>query len=249
LGLAGSLVVGLLELFVTHGQNRFYRELEEWMSGFTRIGLGGAEGQSLGAAALVSFLERFETQLTGLQQFYHQRDELRDQEASAAERRSLALGQEVERLTGLLGSDRDQLSATLAAERETAAQALAGVERAIVGLNEGQAKLFEAPCHDPALLPALERLADGQARLIALAEAGAPDETALQSSLERLIGEQSRLITLIESSNETSSAMAGRMATLSQALERLAEGQSRLPEQADTGRAPPRTTAVDDPEA
>ncbi|QFQ89411.1 hypothetical protein F8A10_18795 [Paracoccus kondratievae] len=249
LGLAGSLVVGLLELFVTHGQNRFYRELEEWMSGFTRIGLGGAEGQSLGEAALVSFLERFETQLTGLQQFYHQRDELRDQEASAADRRSLALAQEVERLTGLLGSDRDQLSATLAAERETAAQALAGVERAIVGLNEGQAKLFEAPRHDPALLPALERLADGQARLIALAEAGAPDETALQSSLERLIGEQSRLITLIEGSNETSSAMAGRMATLSQALERLAEGQSRLPEQADTGRAPPRTTAVDDPEA
>jgi hypothetical protein len=30
LGLAGSLVVGLLELFASHGQNRFYRELEEW---------------------------------------------------------------------------------------------------------------------------------------------------------------------------------------------------------------------------
>jgi hypothetical protein len=32
LGLAGSLVVGLLELFSGHGQNRFYRELEEWLS-------------------------------------------------------------------------------------------------------------------------------------------------------------------------------------------------------------------------
>ena len=32
LGLAGSLVVGLLELFAGHGQNRFYRELEEWLS-------------------------------------------------------------------------------------------------------------------------------------------------------------------------------------------------------------------------
>ena len=29
LGLAGSLLVGLLELFAGHGQNRFYRELEE----------------------------------------------------------------------------------------------------------------------------------------------------------------------------------------------------------------------------
>ena len=31
LGLAGSLVVGLLELFAGHGQNRFYMELEEWL--------------------------------------------------------------------------------------------------------------------------------------------------------------------------------------------------------------------------
>lgn len=39
LGLAGSLVVGLLELFAGHGQNRFYRELEEWLSSITRLGL------------------------------------------------------------------------------------------------------------------------------------------------------------------------------------------------------------------
>ena len=32
LGLSGSLVVGLLELFASHAQNRFYRELEEWLS-------------------------------------------------------------------------------------------------------------------------------------------------------------------------------------------------------------------------
>ncbi|MEM1360963.1 MAG: biopolymer transporter ExbB [Pseudomonadota bacterium] len=45
LGLAGSLVVGLLELFASHGQNRFYRELEEWLSTFTRLGFAGAEGE------------------------------------------------------------------------------------------------------------------------------------------------------------------------------------------------------------
>ena len=39
LGLAGSLVVGLLELFAGHGQNRFYMELEEWISSFTRVSL------------------------------------------------------------------------------------------------------------------------------------------------------------------------------------------------------------------
>ncbi|MFY0617269.1 biopolymer transporter ExbB [Shimia sp.] len=55
LGLAGSLVVGLLELFASHGQNRFYRELEEWLSSITRVGFtsGDSEGgdvQVLGAA-------------------------------------------------------------------------------------------------------------------------------------------------------------------------------------------------------
>ena len=43
LGLAGSLVVGLLELFASHGQNRFYRELEEWLSTITRLGFSAAD--------------------------------------------------------------------------------------------------------------------------------------------------------------------------------------------------------------
>ena len=37
LGLAGSLVVGILELFAGHGQNRFYMELEEWLSSISKI--------------------------------------------------------------------------------------------------------------------------------------------------------------------------------------------------------------------
>ncbi|MBK5934632.1 hypothetical protein C8N32_103238 [Rhodovulum imhoffii] len=43
LGLAGSLVVGLLELFAAHGQNRFYRELEEWLSSITLLGFTEAD--------------------------------------------------------------------------------------------------------------------------------------------------------------------------------------------------------------
>ena len=46
LGLAGSLVVGLLELFAGHGQNRFYRELEEWLSSITRVGFSSGDGDS-----------------------------------------------------------------------------------------------------------------------------------------------------------------------------------------------------------
>jgi hypothetical protein len=61
LGLAGSLVVGLLELFAGHGQNRFYRELEEWLSTITRIGFASgdelataSEGDASGAVAHIA---------------------------------------------------------------------------------------------------------------------------------------------------------------------------------------------------
>ncbi len=41
-GLAGSLVLGFLDLQATQGQNSFYNDLEEWLSGMTRHGT--AEG-------------------------------------------------------------------------------------------------------------------------------------------------------------------------------------------------------------
>src|SRR5690606_15591177 len=39
-GLAGSLVVGFLDLQAGHAANRFYNELEEWLSGMTRLSSG-----------------------------------------------------------------------------------------------------------------------------------------------------------------------------------------------------------------
>ena len=41
LGLAGSLVLGFLELQASHAHNRFYNELEEWLSGITELTPGG----------------------------------------------------------------------------------------------------------------------------------------------------------------------------------------------------------------
>ena len=63
LGLAGSLVVGLLELFAGHGQNRFYRELEEWLSSITRISFAGSDSEgetSVVAAVLDHMVEQME---------------------------------------------------------------------------------------------------------------------------------------------------------------------------------------------
>ncbi|MFQ5660377.1 MAG: flagellar motor protein MotA [Gammaproteobacteria bacterium] len=57
-GLAGSLVVGFLDLQAGHAQNRFINELEEWLSSSTRISSGiiGDEGGALGAPAYVQAL-------------------------------------------------------------------------------------------------------------------------------------------------------------------------------------------------
>ncbi|MCZ4354528.1 biopolymer transporter ExbB [Roseovarius aestuarii] len=69
LGLAGSLIVGLLELFVSHGQNRFYRELEEWMSTITRVGFAGADGEGSGEqSVLAGVIDHMGAQMDGLQQ-------------------------------------------------------------------------------------------------------------------------------------------------------------------------------------
>ncbi|VAW03625.1 MotA/TolQ/ExbB proton channel family protein, probably associated with flagella [hydrothermal vent metagenome] len=69
LGLAGSLIVGLLELFAGHGQNRFYRELEEWMSTITRLGLSGdGDGEGGGdQGALTRVMDYMAEQMEAMQ--------------------------------------------------------------------------------------------------------------------------------------------------------------------------------------
>ncbi|MCU0903700.1 MAG: biopolymer transporter ExbB [Tabrizicola sp.] len=66
LGLAGSLVLGLLELFAGHGQNRFSRELEEWLSSITRIGYAG-DGEGSDQNALGLLVDHMAQQLEELQ--------------------------------------------------------------------------------------------------------------------------------------------------------------------------------------
>ncbi len=44
LGLAGSLVLGFLDLQASHAHSRFYNELEEWLSGITDLSPGASAG-------------------------------------------------------------------------------------------------------------------------------------------------------------------------------------------------------------
>ena len=68
LGLAGSLVVGLLELFAGHGQNRFYQELEDWLSSITRIGFSAGEEGTPDHSAVAGVLDHITEQMDSFRQ-------------------------------------------------------------------------------------------------------------------------------------------------------------------------------------
>ena len=70
LGLAGSLVVGLLELFAGQAQNRFYRELEEWLSTITSFNVTVNEGNSsTDNTILLGIFERLGDQIELMERF------------------------------------------------------------------------------------------------------------------------------------------------------------------------------------
>src|SRR6056297_3169449 len=96
LGLAGSLVVGLLELFASHGQNRFYRELEEWMSTITRVGFSAGDGEGGGeTGAMAGVLDQMAEQMDNLQMVLTQSDVSR----AMVDEKLGVLADSIERLT------------------------------------------------------------------------------------------------------------------------------------------------------
>lgn len=123
LGLAGSLVVGLLELFASHGQNRFYRELEEWLSSITRLGFAGSdhEGPAEQGGA-IAVLEHMSGQLDRLEDIFVRGEAARSQS-----------DQRLERLVEALERTADGREADAAA-----------LDRALERLTSGQDRLAKA---------------------------------------------------------------------------------------------------------
>ncbi|MBI5165363.1 MAG: flagellar motor protein MotA [Magnetospirillum sp.] len=74
-GLAGSLVLGFLDLQAGRAQNTFYNELEEWLSTQTRLGSGAlAEDQHV-PAYIQALLEQTADSLDGLQRLIGRSEE------------------------------------------------------------------------------------------------------------------------------------------------------------------------------
>lgn len=182
LGLAGSLVVGILELFASHGQNRFYRELEEWLSSITRLGTAveseSGEGAALGA--VVSVLDSMAEQLEAMRSLHA------DAEAGRAQ---------LDQGLATLAEAVDRLSLRFEMESSTAAS--------------------------------LERLAEGQERLIALLEGQhAEPEAHLEAETRlRLRSMDIQLLRILEEMSagrqESIADLRTDLATLTQAVRQL----------------------------
>ena len=162
LGLSGSLVVGLLELFASHAQNRFYRELEEWLSSITKIGIAGVEPEEALTAANV---------LTVIGQTSEQIDALRETvEANVA--RAAETEARIGELVTLLAAPKPEapppvdnaLLERIAAAQERVAQILETRDEEAGGIDaETRARLRSI---DTQVLRILEDLAAGRQDLV-----------------------------------------------------------------------------------
>ena len=102
-GLASSLVLGFLDLQAGHAQNRFYNELEEWLSGMTRLSSGGphVDGETAVPAYVQALLEQTADGLERMQRALTESErERRQSSAQFGE-----LNTQLARLADLLGRE------------------------------------------------------------------------------------------------------------------------------------------------
>lgn len=113
-GLAGALVLGFVDLQASHAQNGFYNDLEEWLSGQTRLASGamGGDGEGSVPAYIQALLENTADSLDKLQRIMARGEE----ERRGADARLIELTEEVANLAehsrseqkGLIGLTRTQ---------------------------------------------------------------------------------------------------------------------------------------------
>jgi hypothetical protein len=101
-GLAGSLVLGFLDLQTGQAQNRFFNETEEWLAGLTRLPSGalGGDGEASVPAYVQALLEQTAESLEGLGRILQKGEESR-----------IATNAQLTRLAEKIGVLTDQMQA------------------------------------------------------------------------------------------------------------------------------------------
>ncbi len=104
-GLAGSLILGFLELSATQAQNRFYNDLEEWLAQLTRLSSGSinVEGDQPVPALIHALLEQTAESLEELQRIMARSEDGR----AAAESNLLSLAERVGMVADQMRAEQD----------------------------------------------------------------------------------------------------------------------------------------------
>ena len=103
-GLAGSLVLGFLDLQAGQAQNRFYNDLEEWLSSVTRLSSGAlAEGDQSVPAYVSALLEQAADSLDNLQRTMSHGEQSR----TSANTTLLVLADKLSTLTDQMRAEQD----------------------------------------------------------------------------------------------------------------------------------------------
>lgn len=187
LGLAGSLVVGLLELFAGHGQNRFYRELEDWLASITRVGFATGDGEGEGEnVAMAGLIDHLGAQIDVLQTIAAQGEFSRE----AFEGQLAALSAAFDRMGAQSEAALAHMAAQSAAQTAALTRLAEGQERLIAtlqGAEGGAASDAESRMRlrsiDVQLLKILEEMAAGRAETTAELRA---DLTTLTAAVRQL---------------------------------------------------------------
>ncbi|OYU39524.1 MAG: biopolymer transporter ExbB [Pseudorhodobacter sp. PARRP1] len=189
LGLAGSLVVGLLELFASHGQNRFARELEEWLSSITRVGFSSGDGEGGETGVTSAVLDHMSEQIEVMQSLFAQ----------------------------------------VEANRSGVEQALSGLEQGLADLTAAVAQLGQRAEAESGQTAALNRIAEGQERLIAAlvgAEGGAHSDAESRMRLRSIDVQLLRILEEITAGRQESIAdLRGDISALTASVRQLARNQ------------------------
>ena len=114
-GLGGSLVLGFLELQAGQAQNRFYNDLEDWLSTVTRLSAGAVgEGDQAVPAYIQALLEQTAESLETLQRTLSQGEDSR----AGTNENVLALTERLGTMTEQMTGEIRLLSRTIAALAE-----------------------------------------------------------------------------------------------------------------------------------
>ncbi len=133
-GLASSLILGFLELQASQSQNRFYNELEEWLSTHTRISAGaggGGDGGEYSVPVYVqALLEQTADSLENLQRIIARNEDSRVSSHQAL----LSLSERLASLTDQMKSDQQILTNMAENQRELRLS----MDRVATGLAQNQ---------------------------------------------------------------------------------------------------------------